>query len=87
MKLIKYELTVISEELELAIEEALGSSDTVNEEMCAFSMKKILDMDFEFDERSEEGEQTGSWYERWYAKASRILATSKIGGESTVSWG
>ena len=78
MKLVKYELTVISEDDELSIEEALGSSDVVNSEMCAFSMKKILDMNFEFEGRSEEGEQTGSWYEKWYSKASRLLATAKI---------
>ena len=84
MKLIKYEVTVISENEELDIEEALGESDIVNSEMFAFSMTKVLDMDFEFEERSEEGEQTGSWYDKWYTKASRLLATSKIGGESKV---
>ena len=73
MKLIKYELIVVSEEDELPIEEALGSSDVVNSEMCAFSMSKILVTDLEFENRSEEGEQTGSWYEKWYKKAGELL--------------
>ncbi len=87
MKLIKYELTVVSEDEELNIEEAFGKLDIVNEEMCSFSMKKISDMDFEFEERSEEGEETGSWYEKWYTKAGRLLDTSEGGKESLVSWG
>ena len=73
MKLIKYELIVVSEEDELPIEEALGSSDVVNSDMCSFTMKKVLETLVPFEGRSEEGEQTGSWYEKWYKKAGELL--------------
>jgi len=73
MKLIKYELIVVSEEDELPIEEALGSSDVVNSDMCSFTMKKVLETWVPFEGRSEEGEQTGSWYEKWYKKAGELL--------------
>ena len=77
MKIVIYILTVVSEEHELPMEEVIGSSDVVNEEMCVLALKKIEETWIPFEERTEKGEETGSWYEKWYSRAGDVLDQDK----------
>ena len=79
MKLIKYELTVVWEDTDWTeeLDKTLARSDIMNQEMSVYSMKEISQKDFEFEARSEEGEETGSWYEKWFKTAGELLEKEK----------
>jgi hypothetical protein len=76
MKVIKYELTVVWEDSDWTeeLDKTLARSDIMNTEMSSYDLKTIYEEDFEFKERTEEGEETGSWYEDWFLRAGELLS-------------